>query len=143
MDFLDVNVLVNAYRPDAPRHSEFSRYLQTLVDGVEAFGIPSVSLSGLLRITTHPRIFNPPNPLDDVLKFVDQLRSLPHCLILQPGVRHWDIFADLCRKGNARGNLISDSYMAAMAIEIGAELVTDDRGFGRWPGLRWRHPMDA
>ena len=35
------------------------------------------------------------------------------------------------------------AYLAATAIEIGAELVTADRGFGRWPGLRWHHPLDA
>jgi toxin-antitoxin system PIN domain toxin len=142
MDCLDVNVLVNAWRPDSVRHVEFARYVQSLVDGLEAFAIPSLSLSGLLRIVTHPRIFDPPDSVDDILKFVDQLRSLPHCIIVQPGERHWEIFVELCRKGNARGNHVSDAYFAAMAIEIGAELVTDDRGFGRWPGLRWRHPVD-
>ncbi len=84
----------------------------------------------------------PPSPLDDVLKFVEQLQELPHCLFVQPGDRHWKIFVELCRKGNARGNLVTDAYLAAMAIELGAELVTDDRGMGRWPGLRWRHPID-
>ena len=143
MDFLDVNVLVNAWRPDSARHEEFARYLQSLVNGPEAFAIPSLSFSGLLRIATHPRIFNPPDPVEDVLKFVDQLRSLPHCIFAQPGDRHWNIFTDLCRKGNARGNLVSDAYLAAMAIELGAELVTDDRGFARWPGLRWRQAVDA
>lgn len=142
MDFLDVNVLVNAYRGDAAGHSGFAKFVQSLVDGSQPFAIPSVSLSGLLRIATHPRIFKPPSPLEDVLTFVEQLRAQPHCQIVTPGERHWDIFIELCRKGNARGNLVSDAYLAAMAIEIGAELVTDDRGFGRWPGLRWRHPLD-
>lgn len=142
MDCLDVNVLVNAWRPDSARHATFARYLQSLVDGLEAFAIPSLSFSGLLRIATHPRIFDPPDPVNDVLKFIDQLRSLPHCIVAQPGDRHWEIFVELCRKGNAGGNLISDAYLAAIVIELGAELVTDDRGFGRWPGLRWRHPVD-
>jgi uncharacterized protein len=140
MDFLDVNVLVNAWRPDSARHEEFARYLQALVNGVEAFAIPLLSVSGLLRIVTHPRIFDPPDAIEDVLKFVDQLRSLPHCIFVQPGDRHWGIFTDLCRKGNACGNLVSDAYLAAMAIELGAELVTDDRGMARWPGLKWRRP---
>jgi uncharacterized protein len=96
----------------------------------------------LLRIVTHPRIFDPPDPVEDVLQFVEQLRSLQHCIIAQPADRHFGIFIDLCRKGNARGGLVSDAYLAAIAIEMGAELVTDDRGFGRWPGLRWRHPVD-
>jgi toxin-antitoxin system PIN domain toxin len=142
MDFLDVNVLVNAYRGDAAGHSGFAKFVQSLVDGSQPFAVPSVSLSGLLRIVTHPRIFKPPSPLDDVLRFVEQLRAQPHCLIVTPGETHWDIFIELCRKGNARGNLVGDAYLAAMAIELAAELVTDDRGMGRWPGLRWRHPLD-
>ena len=143
MDVLDVNVLVNAYRGESPDHAAFAHFVEMLIRGSQAFGIPSLSLSGLLRIVTHPRIFNPPSPIDDVLKFVEQLRTQPHCLIVVPGDRHWDIFIELCRKGNARGGLVSDAYLAATAMEIGAELVTADRGFGRWPGLRWRHPIDG
>ena len=143
MDVLDVNVLVNAYRGESPDHAAFAHFVETLICGSQAFGIPSLSLSGLLRIVTHPRIFNPPSPIDDVLTFVEQLRTQPHCLIVVPGERHWEIFVELCRKGNARGGLVSDAYLAATAIEIGAELVTADRGFGRWPGLRWRHPIDG
>jgi len=46
----------------------------------------------------------------------------------------------MCREGSARGNLVSDAYLAALAIESGSELVTTDRDFARFPGLRWRHP---
>ncbi len=140
MEILDVNVLVNAYRRNAPRHPKFRALIEQLVLGQQPFAVASITLSGLLRIVTHPRIFDPPSTLPDVLIFAEQLRSQPHCLLLEPGSRHWDIFADLCKNGNARGNLISDAYLAAIAIENGAELVTDDRGFGRWPGLRWRRP---
>jgi toxin-antitoxin system PIN domain toxin len=142
MDLLDVNVLVGAYRRDAGEHTEFAAFVQTLVDGSEPFAVPSVVFSGLLRIATHPRIFDPPSPLKDVLKFAEQLRSQPHCLAVVAGDRHWDIFIELCRLGNARGNLVSDAYLAAIAIEHGAELVTADRGLARWPGLKWRHPFD-
>jgi toxin-antitoxin system PIN domain toxin len=109
MDVLDVNVLVNAYRGESPDHAAFAHFVETLIRGSQAFGIPSLSLSGLLRIVTHPRIFKPPSPIDDVLTFVEQLRTQPHCLIVVPGDRHWEIFVELCRKGNARGGLVSDA----------------------------------
>jgi predicted nucleic acid-binding protein len=41
-----------------------------------------------------------------------------------------------------RGNLIPDAYLAAIAIESGAEWITTDRDFTRFPGLRVRHPLD-
>jgi predicted nucleic acid-binding protein len=43
----------------------------------------------------------------------------------------------------AVGNTIPDAYLAAGCIEEGATLVTADTGFGRFPGLRWRHPLDG
>jgi toxin-antitoxin system PIN domain toxin len=143
MDLLDVNVLVNAYRRDAPQHKEFFDYVQTLVDAEQPFAIPAVVFSGFFRIVTHARIFNPPSKFSDASRFAEQLHSQAHCVPVVPGAGHWRIFIDMCNKGGARGSLISDAYLAAMAVEIGAELVTDDLGFGRWPGLRWRHPVDT
>lgn len=141
MDLLDVNVLVNAYRRDAPRHRDYRAYVESLVNGQQAFAVPSIAFSGFFRIVTHPRIFSPPSTFDDALIFAQQLRSLPHCITVEPGPRHWEVFVDLCKKGIARGNLVSDGYLAAISIEMGAELISDDRGFGRWPGLRWRRPV--
>jgi predicted nucleic acid-binding protein len=58
-----------------------------------------------------------------------------------PGERHWEIFIDLCSRVHARGNLVADAYLAALAIESGSEWVTTDRDYARFPGLRWRHPF--
>jgi predicted nucleic acid-binding protein len=62
--------------------------------------------------------------------------------LISPGSRHWGIFVDLCRKVGAKGNLIPDAYLAALAIESGSEWITTDRDYARFPGLRWRHPLD-
>jgi predicted nucleic acid-binding protein len=58
-----------------------------------------------------------------------------------PGVRHWEIFDRLCRAAGAKGSLVADAYLAALAIESGSEWITTDRDFSRFPGLRWRHPL--
>jgi uncharacterized protein len=42
----------------------------------------------------------------------------------------------------ARGNAVPDALLAALAIESGSEWITTDRGFARFPDLRWRHPLD-
>jgi len=59
------------------------------------------------------------------------------------GGTHWARFAELCRQLRLRGNLVPDAYRAALALEQGAQLVTFDGGFGRYPGLRWRCLLDA
>jgi predicted nucleic acid-binding protein len=65
-----------------------------------------------------------------------------HAVPAEPGLRHWDIFAELCRSADVRGNLVPDVHLAAIAIEQGATLYSADRGFARYAGLRWRHPLD-
>ncbi len=139
----DVNVIVYAARDDAERHDEFRGWLESAMRGEEAVGLSEVVLSGAVRVLTHPRVFDPPMPLDDALAYVDALRRQPRAVPLRPGVRHWTIFVDLCRSGAARGNLVPDAYHAALVLESGAEWITTDRDFARFPGLRWRHPLAA
>jgi len=75
-----------------------------------------------------------------VLRFSEVLLEQPHCAVIQPGEGHWEIFARLCRDGDARGNLVPDAWFAAMAIEAGCEWISLDRDYARFPGLRWRLP---
>jgi len=136
----DVNILVHAFREDSPRHGELRPWLESFVFSDSSFGISELVLSGFLRIVTHPRVFDPPTPLDDALSFVETLRDMPNAVILAPGPRHWAIFTRLCRESDAHGNLIPDAYLAAVAIESGSEWVSTDHGFGRFKGLRWTAP---
>jgi predicted nucleic acid-binding protein len=45
------------------------------------------------------------------------------------------LFADLCRRADAVGNLAADAYLAALAIESGCEWISFDRDYARFPGL--------
>ena len=139
----DVNVLVYAHREECERHAEYRRWLEDLWAGPAAFGMSELVLSSCLRIITHPRVFTIPTPLEIALRYVNQIRERSNCILISPGPRHWAIFADLCRTAQVHGNLVADAYLAALAIESGAEWVTTDRDFARFPALRWRHPLDA
>ena len=141
MRLVDVNVLVYAYREDAPGHADYRRWLQALVSSDEAYAVSLQVLSGFLRIVTHPRVFHPPTPLEQALAFADAFRNRPNAVPVAPGGRHWDLFTRLCRETDARGNLIPDAWLAALAIEFGCEFVTTDRDYARFPQLRWRHPL--
>ena len=115
--------------------------MEELATGPEAFGLADAVLSGFLRIVTHPRVFATPTPLVEALRFVEALRGRPNAVRVEPGARHWGLFVDLCRAVDARGNLVPDAWLAALAIESGCEWVTTDRDYARFPGLRWRHPL--
>lgn len=139
----DVNVLIYAHRADAVDHERYARWLTELVTGLEPFACSEQALFGFVRVSTNPRVFRDPTPLDVALAFVDQLLSRPRCVRLRPGERHWSIFARLCRATGATGKLAADAQHAALVIEHGCELATTDGDFARFPGLRWRHPLRA
>jgi toxin-antitoxin system PIN domain toxin len=141
MMLLDVNVLVHAHREDAPGHAGFRDWLVDVASSDQAFGLADLALAGFVRVVTHPRVFSRPTPIEVALRFAEELRALPQAVIIAPGPRHWEIFAGLCRKAAARGNLVPDAFLAALAIESGSEWITTDRDYGRFPGLRWRHPL--
>ena len=137
----DVNVLVYAHRTDSTHHAGCRAWVEGVINGDEAYGLAELVLSGFVRVVTHPKIFNKPSPLVDALALTAQLRNRPNCVLLAPGARHWEIFGRLCIEAKAKGNLVPDAYLAAIAIEMGCEWITTDRDFSRFNGLRWRHPL--
>jgi toxin-antitoxin system PIN domain toxin len=94
-----------------------------------------------LRIVTHPRVFKTPTPLPAALAFCDAIRERSNATVITPGLRHWELFTQLCTDAGARGNLVPDAYLAALAIESGSEWITTDGDYGRFAGLRTRHPL--
>ena len=137
----DVNVLVYAHREDAVDHARYRDWLEGVANAESAYGMSDIVLSGFLRVVTHPKVFPEPSPLDAALGFARQIRERQNCVICKPGARHWGIFTRLCRDSRAKGNLVPDAYLAALAIESGSEWITTDRDYARFPGLRWRHPL--
>ena len=141
MILADVNVLIHAHREDAERHGKYAAWLERQASSATAFGVSELILSGFLRIVTNPRIFKVPTPLSQALEFASAVRELPNAVPVSPGERHWGIFTRLCEAVEARGNLVPDAYLAALALESGAEWITADGDFSRFPGLRWSHPL--
>ena len=137
----DVNVLVYAYRRDMAGHDRFRDWIGQVVNSGEPYGMSEFVLSSFVRIVTNRRVFKNPSTPSEALSFTNRLLSSPHCVPVRPGPRHWEIFDRLCRQHDVTGNLVADAYLAAVAMEAGCELVTEDRDFARFAGLRWRHPL--
>lgn len=143
MILLDVNVLVYAHRQDAPDHRRYRSWVEDALASPAPVGVAELVLSGFVRVVTHPRVFRTPTPTDQALAFAEGLRAQPNTVLVAPGPGHWDIFAGLCRGAGGKGNLVPDAYLAALAIETGSEWITTDLDYSRFPGLRWRHPLDG
>ena len=141
MQMSDVNVLIYAHRLDAPEPGRYAAGLKALVEESEAFAVAEIVLAGFLRIVTNPKIFRPATPMPTALIFCRTLVEWPRAVFITPSRAHWDLFVNLCSA--IEGFLVSDAYLAALAIEHGCELITTDSDFARFPNLRWRHPLGA
>lgn len=138
----DVNVLVYAFRREAPEHEAYARWLTAVLAGHEELALCDPVLTGFVRIVTNPRIVAEPAPAATALTFVDQLRAAPRARWLAGGASAWERFAALVRDDRAvAGNLVPDAHLAAVALAHGARLATADRGFARFAALDWFDPV--
>jgi hypothetical protein len=62
--------------------------------------------------------------------------------LLIPGDHYWPLFRRMLIEGQASGALVSDAEIAALTLEYGGVLHTADRDFARFPGLRWKNPLE-
>ncbi len=140
----DVNVLVYAFRPEAARHDAYARWLSDVVAGAEELALHDTVLSGFVRIVTNRRVMADPAPTTAALEFVTALRRAPRAHWLPAGHRSWEALDRLVGDDHGiRGNRVPDAHLAALAVTHGCRLATADRGFARYPGLRWFDPVAA
>lgn len=136
----DVNVLLYAFRSDGAHHGVCKSWLDGVIKDENAFALSHLILSAVVRISTNPRVYAVPSTLEEAFGFCRDLTEQPHCRIVEPGDRHWDIFEHLCTTTQTTGPRVTDAWLAALAIEHGCAWVTLDRDFARFPGLRWSVP---
>lgn len=131
----DVNILVNAYRPEGVHHTLCRNWLQAALPGAEPLGLLDIVLVGFLRIVTNRRAFKTPSTIDEALEFANVLYNHSNCKRMGSSEAWWTHLTQLCAKLNANGNLLTDLHIAAIAINQSATVVTLDKDFESIPGL--------
>lgn len=104
-------------------------------------GLPWVSLIAFLRLVTSPRVFERPEPIGAAWQQVEEWLGCERAWIPEPTDRHREILGALLADTSARGNLVPDAHLAALAIEHGLTLASTDGDFARFAGLRWENPL--
>ena len=137
----DANVLIHALRKDSVEHDSCRRWLTGTAAAGDSIGLCELVEAALLRIPTLPKLQLV--PMADTLGFwKEDLWSYPGTRRLAAGARHAGIFSDFVAVLGLCGNDINDVWLAALAIEHRATLVSTDQGFARFPGLSWINPVN-
>lgn len=140
MILLDANLLLYAYDAGSPAHVRVRGWLESAFQAEEV-GIGLTTLLAFIRIGTSPAVFDRPLSAAEATEIVSGWLRRPNVGVVQPTGRHWDLLGELARTGQARGPLLMDAHLAALALEHGATLCTSDRDFSRFPGLRIEDPL--
>ena len=141
MILVDVNVLLYAANPHYPEHLRAKEWWESRLNGEERVALSWQTLSGFIRIGTNPRIFERPLSREAAVQFVDEwLAAAPLCVV-EPAPQHWRTFRRLLLASGSDPDLVTDAYLAALAIDHDCELNSTDEDFRGFAGLRWRNPL--
>lgn len=138
---MDTNLLVYAHRGDAPWHREAKECLAS-VARAGAWGIPWSCAHEFLAITTHAGIFKPPTPQADALVALETWLGPMGAVALHETDGYLGVLRRVLETSRATGAKVHDARIAATCMLHGVEvLLTADRDFGSFTGLRTRNPL--
>lgn len=142
MIVFDANLLIYAYDSGATQHSLARAWVEKTLSQTDVVGLPWQSILAFLRFMTNRRLPGSRFSIQQASEIVDGWLSRPNVRLLVPGDQHWSILRNVLIEGQASGALVSDAVIAALTIEYGGVLHTADRDFARFPGLRWKNPLE-
>jgi uncharacterized protein len=142
MTLIDANLLVYAYVVELPQHKAARAWLEGFLNGESSQVFLSwATVIAFIRITTNRKVFKNALDLKTATSVVRQWFQESKIRVLNPTELHWEIFAKQLQQSKATGNLVSDAHLAALCFEHNCTLMTTDRDFGRFLGLKFVDPL--
>ena len=140
MVVVDANVLLYAVDSASPAHAQSRGCLDRSLAGGEAVGFAWVALLAFIRIGTNPAILPTPMTTEEATEQVAAWLGAPAAVVANPTSRHASVLAGLLRATGTGGNRTTDAHLATLAVEHAADVVSYDRDFARFEGVRHRLP---
>lgn len=140
MNIVDANVLIYAVNSDDQHHRAAKTWLDQALSGGAAVGFCWPVILAFVRLVTKQGLFPQPLDPDAAIEIVDEWLAQPAARLVHPTARHLDVLSRLLADLGSAGNLVNDAHLAALAVEHRAAVVTFDRDFGRFDGVRWTIP---
>lgn len=139
---VDTNVLVYAYRPEAPEHGAAAAAVRRLLTGTDTWAIPWTVAYEFFSVVTQPRIWRQPASPVEALTALDAWSDAGGAVFLAEGGGHRAVLSRLIGQGPVRGGRVFDARVAATCLDHGVrELWSVDRDFSRFAGLRVVNPL--
>jgi uncharacterized protein len=137
----DVNLMLYAHDLSSPFHTKAVSWWKDLVSGADTIGLAPLVIFAFVRICTNSRAYTNPMSPTEATGHVRLWLEQPAVQLLETGPGHVERSLKLLETIGTGGNLVTDAQLAALTIEYGAELHTNDADFARFPDLRWYNPL--
>ena len=142
MILVDANVLLYAEDKLCPQHDKARQWWVSQLSGDSPVCLCWMVITAFIRIGTNRRVFKYPLSLKKAVNRIQSWIDQPCTRLIQPTEQHWQILQDMLIHGQAVDNLVTDAYIAALAIEHGCVLYSTDSDFSRFPNLKWKNPLN-
>jgi len=141
---IDTNMLVYAHRLDCEFNQRAHDALTLLAVGRAPWAIPWPCVHEFFSIVTHPRIWNPPTPVEQAIAQIEAWRRSSSVTFLAEPAAYWEELRELLRRSKIVGPKVHDARIAAICSVHGVrELWSADRDFSRFAGLSVVNPLTA
>jgi len=138
---LDTNLLAYAFNVDESRHTTARALVMGLAQGQRPWGVPWPCVLEFLNTVTGSRY---PRPASTALafEFLGRLTASPSFRLLLPTEDTSRVLREVLAESEVRGSDVHDAHIFALCLEHGVrELLTADKGFRRFRGLKVRDPF--
>ena len=123
-------------------HQAAQTWWQELVAGTEPVGIPWQVFDGFIRQTSNTSIMAAPWTPAGAAGEIRRWLGNGHIVTIAPGPRYLEILEQILVATGATRRLVSDATIAALALENGAEVHTNNvRDFQAVPGADVAEPV--
>jgi toxin-antitoxin system PIN domain toxin len=139
----DVNLLLYATIDAFPHHTRARQWWEQAVNSGEQIGLADPTIFGFLRVGTNPRLLRPPLSIEEAAGYVETWLAQPNIDRAVGGSQYLALAMGLLRAVGTAGNLTTDVQLAALALELDADVYSNDPDFGRFQGIRWVNPLAA
>ena len=136
----DVNLLIYATDYNSEFHDVAAQWLETILSREQVF-FSWHTITGFLRIITHPTASSNPLTIETAVGVVDEWLRLDNTHLVSIEKKNWPLFSTILINGQATGNLVMDAHIAAIAASCGATVATTDRDFSRFTGIKTYNPI--
>lgn len=139
---IDLYILVYASDRESRWHGPAVAFLKEAFTGSEIICFSWLTLTGYLRMATHPSIMARPRRLDEAMENVDLILSRPNVRMLVETDRFWPVYRALAEEVRPRGSAVTDTHLAALLKVHGVDtLYTVDTDFRKFDFLRVKNPL--